>query len=47
LDALALGAQKNDNLMPYLIDAVRIGATLEEMCDVLREIWGEFDAKKS
>jgi methylmalonyl-CoA mutase N-terminal domain/subunit len=47
LDALALGAQKNDNLMPYLIDAVRVGATLEEMCDVLREIWGEFDAKKS
>jgi len=47
LNGLAAGAQKNENLMPYLIDAVEAGATLEEMCNVLRQIWGEYDAKKS
>ncbi|MEO0092826.1 MAG: methylmalonyl-CoA mutase family protein, partial [candidate division WOR-3 bacterium] len=47
LDCLANGVAKNDNLMPYIIDAVRAGATLEEMCNTLRKIWGEFDAKKS
>jgi methylmalonyl-CoA mutase N-terminal domain/subunit len=47
LNGLAAGAQKNENLMPYLIDAVQEGATLEEMCNVLRQIWGEYDAKKS
>jgi methylmalonyl-CoA mutase N-terminal domain/subunit len=47
LNGLATGAQKNENLMPYLIDAVEADATLEEMCNVLRQIWGEYDAKKS
>lgn len=47
LDKLASGVQKNENLMPYLIDAVNTGATLEEMCNILRQIWGEYDVKKS
>jgi methylmalonyl-CoA mutase N-terminal domain/subunit len=47
LDSLASGAQKNENLMPYFIAAVELGATLEEMCNVLRQIWGEYDVKKS
>lgn len=47
LDCLANGARKNENLMPYLIDAVGAGATLEEMCNILRQIWGEYDVKKS
>ena len=33
----------SENLMPPIISAVRAYATLGEMCDVLREVWGEFD----
>ncbi len=47
LDKLTSGVQKNENLMPYLIDAVNTGATLEEMCNILRQTWGEYDVKKS
>jgi len=32
-----------ENLMPPIISAVRAYATLGEICDVLREVWGEFD----
>ncbi len=31
-----------DNLMPYLLDAVRAYATLGEMCNVLRGVYGEY-----
>ena len=30
------------NTMPALLDAVRAYATIGEMCDVLREVWGEY-----
>ena len=30
------------NLMPLILDAVRAYATLGEMCDALREVWGEY-----
>jgi methylmalonyl-CoA mutase N-terminal domain/subunit len=33
----------SENLIPPIISAVRAYATLGEMCDVLREVWGEFD----
>jgi methylmalonyl-CoA mutase N-terminal domain/subunit len=33
----------SENLMPPIISAVRAYATLGEICDVLREVWGEFD----
>ena len=29
--------------MPAILDAVRAYATLGEMCDVLREAWGEWE----
>ena len=29
-------------LMPLLLDAVRAYATVGEMCDGLREVWGEY-----
>ena len=32
-----------ENLMPPILDAVRAYATLGEMCDVLREVWGEWE----
>ncbi len=42
LNALREAAKKpRANLMPYLIDAVNEYATLQEMMDVLRKVWGE------
>ena len=37
-------AGSSENLMPYLIDAVKAYATLGEICDVLREVFGEYKA---
>ena len=42
LDALAAGAETGANTMPLLLDAVRAYATLGEMCDTLRRVWGEY-----
>lgn len=42
LAALKEAAQGTDNLMPYLIDAVKAYATLGEICGVLREVFGEY-----
>lgn len=43
LSALRHAAQKqNENLMPFLLDAVNAYATLQEMMDVLRKEWGEY-----
>lgn len=45
LDKLRNAAEKEDeNLMPYIIEAHRHLATLQEVTDVLREIWGEYRA---
>jgi methylmalonyl-CoA mutase N-terminal domain/subunit len=43
LDALIAAARGTDNLMPAILDAVRAYATLGEMCDVLRDVWGEYE----
>jgi methylmalonyl-CoA mutase N-terminal domain/subunit len=42
LDALRTAAAGTDNTMPLLLDAVRAYATIGEMCDALRDVWGEF-----
>jgi methylmalonyl-CoA mutase, N-terminal domain len=42
LDALREGAAGRTNTMPLLIDAVRAYATIGEMCDALRDVWGEY-----
>ena len=42
LEAMGRAAAGSDNLMPPILDAVRAYATLGEMCDVLREVWGEW-----
>lgn len=45
LKALKAGAQdENVNLMPLILDAVRTYATLGEICNVLREVFGEYKA---
>ena len=33
-------AAGDENLMPVLIDAARVYATVGELCDVLRAEWG-------
>jgi methylmalonyl-CoA mutase N-terminal domain/subunit len=43
LDAMRSAAGDRQNLMPPILDAVRAYATLGEMCDVLREVWGEYE----
>lgn len=42
LEKLRAAAKGTENLMPYLIDAVKTYATLGEICGVLREEFGEF-----
>jgi methylmalonyl-CoA mutase N-terminal domain/subunit len=42
LDALREGAAGSANTMPLLIEAVRSYATVGEMCDALRDVWGEY-----
>jgi methylmalonyl-CoA mutase, N-terminal domain len=42
LDRLRKVAAGTENTMPAILDAVRAYATVGEMCDVLREVWGEF-----
>ena len=42
LDALREAARSGANTMPLLIDAARAYATVGEMCDALREVWGEY-----
>jgi methylmalonyl-CoA mutase N-terminal domain/subunit len=43
LHALADGARGDANTMPLLLDAVRAYATVGEMCDALRVVWGEYE----
>jgi methylmalonyl-CoA mutase, N-terminal domain len=43
IERLQIGAKEEEtNLMPLLIEAVRAHATVAEMCDGLREVWGEY-----
>ena len=40
LARLKQGAERDENLMPLLVDASRAYVTMGEMCDALRETWG-------
>jgi methylmalonyl-CoA mutase N-terminal domain/subunit len=43
LSAMAAAARTPDaNLVPSMLDAVRAEATLGEICDALREVWGTY-----
>jgi methylmalonyl-CoA mutase N-terminal domain/subunit len=42
LDALKRAAEGTANTMPYLLDAVRAYATLGEICDALRSVFGAY-----
>ncbi len=43
LDALKAAARGTDNTMYALLDCARAYATVGEMCDALREVWGEYE----
>jgi methylmalonyl-CoA mutase N-terminal domain/subunit len=42
LDSLRRAAGGTENTMPYILDAVRAYATLGEICDALREVFGSY-----
>lgn len=42
LETLHYIAEKDDNLMPIIIEAVKAYATLGEICGVLRKVYGEY-----
>jgi methylmalonyl-CoA mutase N-terminal domain/subunit len=44
LDALESAAHKDQNLIPPIIEATRQYASIGEICDVLREVFGEYKA---
>ena len=43
LDALRAAARGRENTMYPLLDCVRAYATVGEMCDALRDVWGEYE----
>ena len=43
LDTLRHTARGRGNTMEALLDCVRAYATVGEMCDALREVWGEYE----
>ena len=44
IDRLRSAAEKQENLMPPVLEAVKAYATLGEICDALRNIYGEYKA---
>jgi methylmalonyl-CoA mutase N-terminal domain/subunit len=43
LERLRRAAAGGENTMPPLLEAARAYATVGEMCDALREVWGEYE----
>jgi methylmalonyl-CoA mutase N-terminal domain/subunit len=43
LEALGTAAGTEQNLMPYILECVRAYATVGEMCDVLRRVFGTYE----
>jgi methylmalonyl-CoA mutase N-terminal domain/subunit len=42
LDNIKNACKKGENVMPHCIEAVKNLATLQEICDVYREVYGEY-----
>ena len=45
LDDVRRIAQTDANLLPSMREALRVGCTVGEICGVLRELWGTYDAQ--
>ena len=46
LDKIRAAAKGKDNLMPHFVEAVDTGATLGEICNELRDVFGVYRAKE-
>ncbi|MFC7166367.1 acyl-CoA mutase large subunit family protein [Halospeciosus flavus] len=44
LQALREAAEGDENVVPYIVDAVKVYATVGEVCDVLRDVFGEYQS---
>ena len=44
LKGIGRAVENDENLMPYIIDAVKGYATVGEICNLLRQHWGEYQA---
>ena len=42
LNALTKAAEGNDNLMPFILDSVRVYASIGEICNTMRSVFGEY-----
>jgi methylmalonyl-CoA mutase N-terminal domain/subunit len=42
LEDLAAAAEGEENVMPYIVDAVKAKATVGEVCNVFRDVFGEY-----
>ncbi|MEE9566157.1 MAG: methylmalonyl-CoA mutase family protein [Desulfobacteria bacterium] len=42
MERLGEACTNNENVMPYLVDAASAYATLQEMCDVFRNVFGVY-----
>ncbi|MDQ7817626.1 MAG: methylmalonyl-CoA mutase family protein [Melioribacteraceae bacterium] len=42
LASLRKAAEGNDNLMPFILDAVRVYASIGEICNTMRNVFGEY-----
>jgi methylmalonyl-CoA mutase N-terminal domain/subunit len=47
VDAAQSAAEGTDNVLPPVRDAPRVGATLGEVCDALRAVWGVYQPQES
>ena len=45
LDILEQKAMTDENLMPYIINAVSAKVTIGEVCNSFRKVWGEYRPK--
>jgi methylmalonyl-CoA mutase N-terminal domain/subunit len=41
---LKIVAQSSENIIPVIIKAVKVYATIQEICDALREVFGEYES---
>lgn len=46
LDGVRKAAEGTENLYPYILTAVKAYATLGEICDTMREVFGEYEPAK-
>ena len=44
LAALREGAEGAANLLPLILDSVKVYASLGEICNILRDVFGEYKA---